>query len=470
MKIWGVSRLQRASLGVQLVGLLLIAVIAAQAISIWLFHDERRHALLAVARDSLLMRSVSMVHLLEDTPPTLHEKILGASSSRFTSFWVSEDPTVTQTADTETEQRLQRYLGEQFTPARNVKIDLQTVSKSRFRAGPSDKRHFNTRDETVRARRLANRQIDLTLSIQLNDGAWFNVATDYRPPARALLPLVVQMLLTIAAIVLIVGLAVRRLARPLRDLASSAEKLGRGEALRPLDVDGPKEVRAVTHAFNDMQDRLTRFVSDRTRMLAAISHDLRTPITSLRLRAEFIDDDENRDRIIETLDEMAQMTEATLAFSRDEAAKEDAVKTDLFSLLDSLASDQQDLGHNVTISASEKITLSCRPLSLKRAMRNLMENGIRYGERSTVTLSKAGNEAVVSLRDNGAGIPSDRMSDVFEPFVRLEESRSEETGGIGLGLAISRSIVHAHGGTIELINHPEGGLEAIVRLPIDADA
>lgn len=461
------DRLRATSLGTQLVGLLLLAVVAAQVISIWLFHDERRLALLEVARDNILMRSISMVQLLESTPATYHTSILKASSSRFTAFWTSGDPVVKEDADTQTEQRLETYLGSQLTPDREVHLDLLAIGHgkqpNRQNADPAQvKRGF-----PARLKRLAKRQVDLVLSIQLADGGWLNVATDYKPPPRTLYPLLVQMVLTIGAIFIIVFLAVRRVAKPLRHLAGAAEKLGRGEDLPALTVEGPSEVRAVTRAFNEMQDRLTRFVSDRTRMLAAISHDLRTPITSLRLRAEFIDDEENREKIIETLDEMSQMTEATLEFARDEANKEDAVRTDLTSLLESIAADQQDLGHSVSVSDGDRIILSCRPLSLKRAIRNLIENGIRYGERVEATIARDDSEAVIRFRDFGPGIPGARLADVFEPFVRLEESRSEETGGIGLGLSITRSIIHAHGGEITLRNHPDGGLEATVRLPVE---
>ncbi|WP_417669419.1 ATP-binding protein [Roseibium sp.] len=463
------DRLSGARLGTQLVGLLLLAVILAQVIAIWVFHDERRLAILEVARDSILRRSVSMVHLLEETPKTYHARILEASSSRFTSFWVADLPAVTQTPDAATEQRLQRYLSRQFTPARDVRIDIEKA-RHRFPEAKDDGNRDDAKDRAERdddnRKKFFKRKLDLTLSVQLNNGEWFNLATDYRPPPRSLLPLIVQLGLTILAIVVIVGLAVRRVAKPLRNLADATEKLGRGEDLPPLREEGPREVRAVTTAFNDMQSRLTRFVNDRTRMLAAISHDLRTPITSLRLRAEFIEDDENREKIIETLDEMAQMTEATLAFARDEATREAAVPTDLTSLVESIAADQQDLGHSVSVTDGDRIVLTCRPMSLKRALRNLIENGIRYGDAVDVLLREADGEAQILISDKGPGIQEDRLADVFEPFVRLEESRSEETGGIGLGLAITRSIIHAHGGTIELKNGKDGGLEAVVRLPV----
>lgn len=460
------------SLAGQLIGLLLIAVVLSQAVSIWMFHDERRVALIEVARDNILMRSVSIAKLIEDTPDALHSRILDASSSQFAAFWIGETPAVDAPGTSRSELRLQAFMAESFAPTREVRLELFDP-RHRDRDGADRKDWLRPswkklpKDERPdRLRRIMSRQVDLVVSIPVSDAAWLNVATSYRPPKRTILPLLVQLATMAALIVLIVGLAVRRAARPLQHLASAADRLGRGEDMPPLDVRGPSEVRAVTQAFNDMQDRLTRFVRDRTRMLAAISHDLRTPITSLRLRAEFIDDDENREKIIETLDEMSQMTEATLSFARDEAAREEARPTDLGGLLESIAGDQQDLGHDARVISEERIVLTCRSLSLKRALRNLIENGIRYGGGAEITLSRDEKHAVIVIADRGPGIPDDRLADVFEPFVRLEESRSEETGGIGLGLAISRSIIHAHGGTIDLSNRPSGGLEACVKLPL----
>ncbi|MBD8893999.1 ATP-binding protein [Roseibium litorale] len=486
------SALLPSTLGGQLIALLVLAVVSAQAISLWAFHDERRGALMEVARDNVLARSISLTKLIEDTPDSLHPRILEASSSRSAAFWIGASPVVSEPATKKTELQLQNYVASQFVPAREVRIDLDITRKGPSLArrltgadGPPEPRQrlldglSENQRQALREKRIAawekkhpgdksRPQIDLTLSIRLEDGSWFNMATDYRPVPPSLTPLLVQMALSILAIILIVALAMRRISRPLRELARSAERFGRGEDVPPLPVDGPSEVRALTGAFNEMRDRLTRFVTDRTRMLAAISHDLRTPITSLRLRAEFIEDDENREKIIETLEEMAQMTEATLSFARDEATREETSRADLKDLLESLVRDQSELGHDVSMTGNSAAVFAvCRPMALKRALRNIIENGIRYGGSVSIDLKATTADALIRIRDKGPGIPEERMKDVFEPFVRLEESRSEQTGGIGLGLAIARSIIHAHGGTISLKNHSEGGLEAEIRLPVE---
>jgi signal transduction histidine kinase len=460
------------TLASQLVILLLIAIFAAQALSIVIFRDERRIAMVAAARDNLLARAVSVAELLEDTPATLQDRVLDASSSRFAVFWVGDTPLAAEPGQTRFEQRLQGYIIGQLSNGQTAHVNIHADEKR----GPrqkADNQHYKQswrdvpkHERPKNLRKIMNKPEDLSLSIQMADERWLNVATSYRPPPGALIPLLVQLALTALASVVIIGLALRRVTRPLKELAVSAEKFGRGEELKLLHPSGPSEVRALTASFNEMQDRLTRFVRDRTRMLAAISHDLRTPITSLRIRAEFIDDDENREKMIETLEEMAAMTEATLRFAKDEAHAEDAEITDLGALLESLAGDQQDMGHDCSVLVVGDIALSCRPIALKRALRNLIENGIRYGDAVSVKAEKSADTVIIHVADNGPGIPEDRQQDVFEPFVRLEESRSEETGGIGLGLAISRSIIHAHGGTIALRNLEGGGLEAEVRLPI----
>jgi signal transduction histidine kinase len=200
-------------------------------------------------------------------------------------------------------------------------------------------------------------------------------------------------------------------------------------------------------------------------MLAAISHDLRTPITSLRLRAELVEDAEARAKIVETLDEMREMTEATLAFLREEAAADDTRPVDIAALLDSIAEDLAELGLAVEMAPGERTVLACRPAALRRAFRNLIENAASHGERATLHLEADTEAVTVTIDDQGPGIPEADLERVFTPFTRLDEARGQDTGGMGLGLAIARTILRAHGGEVTLANKAEGGLRAVVRLP-----
>jgi signal transduction histidine kinase len=214
-----------------------------------------------------------------------------------------------------------------------------------------------------------------------------------------------------------------------------------------------------------MQMRLKRFIEDRTQMLAAISHDLRTPITRLRLRAEFVDDLDQRGKMLRDLEEMEAMISATLAFSRDDAAREPAVVLNLPVLLSALAADGQTAGHEVTYTGPERCDVMAKPLSLKRALTNLVDNAIKYGTRAKIELATSGDTVEVTIDDDGPGIPDIDRERVFAPFVRLEASRSRETGGVGLGLTIARNTLRAMGGDVELRSRIGGGLRARVILP-----
>jgi signal transduction histidine kinase len=463
------------SLAGQLIVLLLAALLIAQLVTAAIFVDERRLALREAERDRVLTRTASIVRLIEETPPSLHGRILAAAATPRYRFAVAPQPVVG--ADDEVgrlEARLVLLLGRRLGDGRPARVRIDTVEgffsdHERWHPPVIGTGRDDDEDGERRHHRFVRR--NLTVSVALAGGGWLNVETTLppAPPAVAWAPLLSALLMAIAILV-IVGMTVRRLTRPLRALADAADRLGRGEAIPPLPASGPLELRRTTEAFNAMQDRLSRFVGDRTRLLAAISHDLRTPITSLRLRAEFIDDAETRDKVLETLDEMARMAEATLAFARDEATQEETRPVDLSALLQSLADDMADLGHDVTFAETPAPAYPCRPLTLKRALRNLIENAVRYGGRARLALAVTPAGPRITVDDDGPGIDEARLADVFEPFVRLEASRSRETGGVGLGLSIARSIVRAHGGELTLANRPArdgapSGLTATVALP-----
>ncbi len=302
------------------------------------------------------------------------------------------------------------------------------------------------------------------LAVALNNGVWLNAV--YAKPVlvpgstyQTFLSLGIAAL----AITLIAILMARWIARPLKNIAVAAERVGLGEEVEPVPECGPGDLRGTAEAFNRMQSRLRRFIDDRTRMLAAIGHDLRTPITSMRLRAEFVADEDTKKKLIASLDEMQAMTEASLAFARDDAAREETRNVDLSALLESLCADLADLGWDVKFSNGEKIPHRCRPDALRRAVRNLVENGVRYGDRARVSLTRADDAIEIMVEDEGNGIPEQDFERVFQPFVRLESSRNRATGGVGLGLSIARSIVRAHGGDIALYNG--SGLHAVITLP-----
>jgi signal transduction histidine kinase len=232
---------------------------------------------------------------------------------------------------------------------------------------------------------------------------------------------------------------------------------------------GSRELRRAASAFNRMQARLRRFVDDRTMMLAAISHDLRTVLTRLRLRAEFIDDGEQQGKAIADIDEMQAMLDETLNFARDDAREEALVAVDLTALLQNLCDAVTDSGQSLNFEGPAHLPVQCRPVALRRALRNLLDNAIRYGGQAEVSLSQSNGDAVVEIADKGPGIPVAMREKVFQPFFRLETSRSRETGGTGLGLSSARAILRRHGGDITLHDRPPGGLLVRATLPLSGD-
>jgi signal transduction histidine kinase len=259
---------------------------------------------------------------------------------------------------------------------------------------------------------------------------------------------------------------VRRVTAPLTSLSAAAEMLGNDLNAPPLPEIGTVEMRQASRAFNTMQARLRSLVENRTRMLAAISHDLRTPLTLLRLRAEHVEDAPEREKMLATIAEMDSMIAATLEFARDEAMAEPRRRTDLTALLASVVDDMAETGLPVAMKATQPILCECQPAALKRALSNLLGNAVKYGKRARATIGSTPQAVEITIDDDGPGIPEDELARVFQPFYRVEGSRNRETGGIGLGLAIAMSIVQAHRGKLTLSNRPEGGLRARVTLPI----
>ncbi|MER2531648.1 MAG: ATP-binding protein [Candidatus Competibacter sp.] len=280
-------------------------------------------------------------------------------------------------------------------------------------------------------------------------------------PTRLLLILLVLLV----SVAVLAALAVRALTRPLAVLAAAAGELGRDIRRPPLDEKGPLEVQRAARAFNTMQERLIRYIEDRNRILAAISHDLKTPITRLRLRTELLDDAPLKEKFLLDLDDMQRMAQASLDFLRGGEDSEPIAPMDLNALLESLQEDAEDVGHAVSISGAASQPLRCRPLALKRCLTNLVDNALKYGQSAEIAVADAATRLRLIVRDHGPGIPAAELERVFEPFYRLEGSRSRDTGGTGLGLSIARNIARAHGGELSLRNHPQGGLEAVLELP-----
>jgi signal transduction histidine kinase len=304
------------------------------------------------------------------------------------------------------------------------------------------------------------------IGVQLENGCWAELTLHGPPPAFGW----IRMLLRIGGFGLVIVLCslwfARSAARNLSQFSTAADAVGRSVDAPFLPETGPREVRLAATAFNRMQERLRRFVNDRTQMLAAISHDLRTPLTRLRLRAEFVDDDAQRAKMLGDIAEMEAMIAATLAFARDDAVREPRTPQDLDQLLDQIASDLCDSGMPVAYEPVGPVVVSCSAGGIRRALINLAENAVKYGNVARLSLHRDGEIVTILVDDDGPGIAPELAEQVFQPFFRLEGSRNRDTGGVGLGLSVARTIIRGHGGDVTLANRAEGGLRATVTLPV----
>jgi len=342
---------------------------------------------------------------------------------------------------------------------RMIRISMQTTPMP-----PS----VRWQDLLIRGRPTEGRML---VSLRLPSGEWLNerIKVPRHPPFWSP-TFLISWAVMMAATAGMVFWAMMQFAVPMRRLAVAAEQLGVDVNAAPLPEEGPAEALAAAIAFNTMAARIRRFVHDRTFMLTAIGHDLRTPITRLKLRAEWMEDEEQQRKMLADLDELEGMVAATLAFGRTDAMTEAPAAINLAELLRTILEEAEDarphLADKCIYEGPAHLTARVRPVAMKRALTNLVLNALNYGGNATVGLTPPRDGVVTILvEDDGPGIPEGDLERVFEPFQRLEDSRNRETGGTGLGLPIARNIVRAHGGDVVLANRAKGGIKAVVTLP-----
>lgn len=430
------------SLAGQLLLLLLGGIFIAHVLGVMIFYFDGPNAIQLAARNQIIDRMASGVRVAEATPKDTAATVLSAMSSSTERFWLDKKSALVS------------------APMSGREVALVNELKRQLGGGDRDVSVRFGEEETPNGPLLA-----FSIAARLTDGSWLNYQRRGIEPLRWWRDLPFSILVSTIPVLLVVAVFVGWITRPVRALAKAAEQVGRGQRTDPLPIAGPREIQETTAAFNAMQDRLIRFVRDRTRMLAAISHDFRTPITSLRLRAEMIEDEELKSAMTRTLDEMRDMVEATLRFASEGAAVEETRLVDLVALVEAVADDESTLGHEVQVNTPGKFPYRCRPTTLRRAILNLTENAVRYGDRARMTLTSDLSTVRIWIDDDGPGIPEDKLEQVFEPFTRLETSRNRQTGGVGLGLAVARSCARSHGGDVILTNRERTGLRAEIILP-----
>ena len=402
--------------------ILLLIIVTLHLIVLLFYLNGNRLARRTVTRDSEIQKIVNVVNLIYATPVENREQAISAITDPYL------DATITK------------------TPAWG--LQFRTISYWQIS-------------------QALHRQLELfSVSIELEKDQWLNIhATIY---TNFLMKQLIFFVFEIVIFGLVLGAVwvVGRYVRALQSFKCLAERLGidpGGEEV-PMD-DGPWVVREAAKALNTMQRRIQDLIRDRTQMLAAISHDLRTPITRMKLRAQIMGEAEMGSDFMEDLDEMEAMVNETLSFARDDSAKEMKNKINFTSLIQSICDATVDMGGNVSFEPGKRVSVEGKSLALKRALTNLINNAVRYGEVVHVYTEQVGDTVKVMIEDEGPGIPEQELDRVFDPFYRAEASRSRDTGGVGLGLAVTKDIMKAHRGNVSLRNRPEGGLCATLELP-----
>jgi signal transduction histidine kinase len=437
------------SLGGRTALVLLLALGAVQVAGLAIYALDRVDALRFVQVRDIAVRAISLYRVVAVAPPERRAETLRALDSRQEiSARLQATPPVSTLPPTFVELQRALRVNMQLVPMPQADRPREYI----WLGGPHEGK--------------------LLIGMELPDSEWLNVSIPMRPPRWFLAQnfLAAFLLMTLAAAALTVW-AVRRLLAPVATLAAAAERLGRDMQSAPLPEDGPAEVAKAAAAFNTMAASIRRLLADRNFMLAAIGHDLRTPITRLKLRAEFIEDEEQRRKTMADLDQLEAMVTATLELGRDILLEEPLRPVDLAELLrtvlDEAADAWPDAAERLHYAGPDHLTVPARPLALKRALTNLVGNAVKYGGCARVALSAArAGQACVAIEDEGPGIPPAAAERLFAPFARLESSRNRETGGIGLGLTIARNIVRGHGGDIQIGGHAGSGARVAVTLPL----
>ncbi len=474
---------------------ILIFLFAAQAFSIIYYVRERALATELILTHSVVKRIGTIVRLMETTPPNRRQILIDAVNSPTLWVTLSQRPLAPGAPGRRRDQDHLAAMVEQGLEALGGRKVLISFLRD-FHDDDDDHEYDDDDDDdlTWRERRERRKwggwprplrerylkryaQPDLlpsrskaAISVQRIDGGWINFTvssdrTSLRWAGRIGFWVIVSGLF----ILVFAMWAARRVTKPLKQFAEAADRLGVDVHAHPMEEKGSGELKKATRAFNRMQQRIRRFVDDRTLMLAAISHDLRTALTRLRLRAEFIEDEEQQRKAIADLDEMQTMLDETLSFAREDAGMEVRSKVDLTSMLQSICDDLADAGAKTTFEDGARVTYRCQPVAVRRALFNLINNAVKYGEEAAVKMEDTETEVVITIGDRGPGIAEELHERVFTPFYRIEGSRNRATGGTGLGLAVARSIIRRHGGDITLRDREGGGLLVRVGLPKTED-
>ena len=442
---------------------LLAGLLISHLIGAWVYTADREQAVRAVGGMAAAQRIANVTQLMSEAPADWRDRLVTAVSDPTFRVTLSTAPLLPSTVADQNNAAIAigNVLAEELKSwAQQIRVRLRgSDAAAPMMPGP----HVMMMDGGMH---VMGSWRDLQVSVLLNDGQWLSFATMVPKTGPAVSWQFIVSMALMGLVVLVVSIwAIGRVTAPLAAFAQAATALGKNLKAEPLQESGTREVRQATRAFNDMQTRLIRLIEGRTRMLAAISHDLRTPLTLLRLRAESAPECEDREKMLATINEMNGMIGSVLDLARSDASLENRRPMDLTALVESIVDDMKDAGFPVTMQPSSSVIYECYGAALKRAVTNLIDNAVKYGRTARVAICEVPTLLKIIVEDEGPGIPEHELGRVTEPFYRVEESRSRESGGAGLGLAIAVSVIEAHGGELKLANRREGGLRAEVRLP-----
>lgn len=454
----------------RLVLVTVVAVLISYTAAFLLFSNERGAALRRAAETSVVERVAYTAERLRETPADRRAAVAEQSRDPGIRYSVTRTPAVAQPSVAGAAGRIAVGIGERVTNA-DVRVEARTSEEPSRRWRGRRGRDRNRDDFRPPDRRGGFEQPPLvsvtraTISVQLAEDSWLNAHARLPGPRPAPFSLLAGAIVSIFVVGLGAALVSRQIGRPLADLANAARALGLGETNVVTPVRGPADVRRASTAFNAMSERLGRQLSRQRQMLWALSHDLRTPITALKLRAELIEDEAIRQRLLAPIEEMELLTEQALSLARAGASEEERISVDLSEIATTLCGELQDMGINVTAEAPQPVIVECRPSEIARAMRNLAENAAKHGGGGVMRVYRSGaQEAVVEVLDEGPGVPPQQLTKLATPFFRTDDARTRADGA-GLGLAIAQAIADGHGGRLEFANRAPRGLSAKLILP-----
>jgi signal transduction histidine kinase len=452
------------SLKAQTVAVILVGLLVANSFGLAIYFRDRQETLVLQDAYDIVERAAGVSRLLRNIPDAWNPEIEAASDSRAFRVWSTDAPVFSNPDPTDEERALTRDFRSKVPAIRDndIRIWFRQSNPPGFLQPQSlgEGQDVEASEGTLRW--------TMAISVHHGEEEWLNFYGQTSPSAvifpsyllsTMLFALVVQSAVAVWLVV--------RLTAPLQRMAAAATRLGTDLRATPMEENGPVEVRTAARAFNLMQKRLLRLIENRTGMLAAISHDLRTPITQMRLRTELSTPSEEHDKTLAALDEMNTIIGTFLDYARISGDTEETALLDLGSLLESICDDFGDMGVAVTCTIPEPILHLGKRVALKRAFTNVIENAVKYGSSATVSVSSEAGVIMVRVDDTGPGIAPENLDAVFQPFRRLSDPGTPPTEGFGLGLSIAQMILEDHGGSIALSNRDGGGLRATIRLPAD---